>query len=74
MDRARVDREVTYLANRLAREENERALAKQKDNEPRFCQLSHHSTLIKVRLPLILAAILQCLLGAFRHAGQLCGV
>jgi len=49
MDRARVQKEVNYLAKRLAREEGERALARQRENvnEHRFCQLSHNATLIK---------------------------
>ena len=47
--RARIKREVEYLANRLAREETERAHAKERENEHKFLQLSRNATLIKVR-------------------------
>jgi len=49
--RARIKREVEYLANRLAREETERHHAKERENEHKFLQLSRNSTLIKVRAP-----------------------
>ena len=49
--RARVKREIEYLANRLAREETERAHAKERENEYKFLQLSRNATLIKVRFP-----------------------
>lgn len=44
-------KEVRYLADRLAREERARGEAKTSDNETRFEQLSNNSTLIKVAAP-----------------------
>jgi len=59
MDKARFYREMAYLRDRLAREDEKRFSAK--DNDSRHAALSHNATLIKVRRMLPFLA-------AFRHS------